>query len=610
MYYYVTKRGLSATCFGCLALLAVFFAMMSTGCASRAVRAQRSFESGKRYFEQQKFAEAAIEFQKSLKRNPQSWEPRYYLALSEVKLGQLQEGYRNLKAVVELQPSFVPAHLELAELFLLGGKTEEARKQVDAAQSLDPKDARAQALLARTYLLEKDFPRAIQEFEKAKQLAPSERKVWSETGLAEIGAKQYALAEKDFRHALELGPDDVENYRNLASILRVLGRPAEIEPLLRNAVNAHPKSLDFSFALADSYFQDGRLGNVEALFNQLKSRGAEFPDLNLQLGDFWMWRNDPGRAASEFEAQHARNPSPLVQKKLISAYLTLGRVADAERLNQGLMKKDPHDLEGRAFTGALAYFHSDFAAATEQLQAVLKDDPKSLFANYYLGLSWMALQKPEQAKSAFFDCIRGNDKFVYAYLRLGDLALGAKDWKSAVEYAKQSVEISPRLIDGYLLLAQAYMVNGDLSKAESIIKAGDKLPNMPPQFNEMAAQFYTLKKNDAAANAQYEQALARTSQPLPTLTRYADFLVEHGHASAAIERVNQWIAKTAPDPDYYELLANLYLRQKDFDNAEAACRKAFQLDPQRSVPHFGSERSFGSVAAREKPCSNTMKPSD
>ena len=589
MYHFV-KRNLSPSCLTSLSALALVLALMSTGCA-RASRAQRSFESGKRYFEQQKFAEAAIEFQKSLKRNPKSWEPRYYLALSEVKLGQLQDAYRNLTAIVDLQPSFVPAHLELADLFLLNGKTEEARQQVGAVQSLDPNDARAQAILARSYLLDKDFSRSVEEFEKAKQLAPRSALVWAQSGLAKIGTKQYGPAEKDFRRALELEPENPENYQNLANLLRITSRASEVEPILKHSVDTHPKSLEFSLVLADFYYREGRLNDINNLFAGLKSRAGDFPHLNQRLGDFWIWRNEVGWAAKEFEAEQATKPSLLVQKKLIGAYLTLGRIDDAERLNKELLNKEAYDIEGHAFEGALAYFHNHFNAATEELQMVLKEEPKSLLAKYYLGLSWMALQRPEQARSAFFDCVQLNEKFLQAYLRLGDLAVATKDWQSALEYANKAIEISPRLPDGHLLMAQAYMGRGDLAKAEPIIKAAEKVPNLSSQFHEIAAQFYTLKKDDAAASTQYEEALARTTQPLPTLVRYTDFLAERGHIPTAIERAKQWTAKN-PQPDYYELLARLFMREQKFEEAEAACRKAVELDPRRGVSHFWLGETF------------------
>ena len=586
MYQYLVKRSVSPACLVGRAMLALLFVVISTGCASRATRAQRSFEGGKRYFERQKFAEAAIEFQKSLKRNPESWESRYYLGLTQVKLGELREAYRNLNAAVELQPSFVPAHLELADLFVMGGKTEEARQQVSVAQSLDPKNARAQTVLARSYLVDKDFPRAVLEFEKAKQLSPGDALVWGQCGLAEIGTKQFALAEKDFRRALDLAPDDSENYRNLANLLRATSRSQEVEPFLRRSIEAHPKTLELNLMLADYFFQAGRQEDADRLLNNLQSRAEDFSNFNLQVGDFWMWKGEPGRAVKAFEAEHAKKADLLVQKKLISAYLALGRTNDAERLNMAVLKKDAHDLEGRAFNGALAYTRGDYSTATEQLQSVLKDDPQSLIASYYLGLSWIALDKPERAKSAFFDCVRLNDKFLQAYLRLGDLSLSAQDWQAALEYGKKAIEISPRLEDGYLLQAQAYMMKGDLNRAESILKPGEKSPDAPAGWHEALARLYSLKKNEIAATAQYEQALARSDEPLVTLTRYTDFLAQHGRGPAAIERVKQWVATNPPQASAYELLANISLREQDYAGAEAACRKALALEPQLPVPHF------------------------
>ena len=559
--------------------LVIVAVLLSGACHSNGkAAAQRYTESGMRYFDKNKFEEAALQFRNALKRDPQSWEARYHLALAELKLRHWRDAYEDLQTVTQIQPSFAPARLELGELLLSGNKIDEARAQVDAVQSNDPQNVRAQALLARVYLMQKDYPRAVAEYEKAKQLDPRDPALWAACGLAKISAKQPEQAEKDFRRALELGPDSAENYRNLANALQLLAETKEIEPLLRRAVETHPSSLEMNLILADYYYRAGRIADAEQFLGSLKSRAAEFPDLLFELGDFWMWRNEVARAVTEYEAERTKNPSLYLEKKLVSAYLTLGRTADAERLNQAILKKDSGDLEGRTFDGALAYLHHDFSAASEKLQAVLKDDPKSLMADYYLGLTWIALNKPEQAKAAFSECVRLNDQFTQAYAKLGELALAEKDWGVAAEYAKRTLQLNPQWIEGYLLLGQAYMTKGDLTTAGRIVEYARKLGSPPAELYELAAQLAASKHSDAAANAQLDQALARTTQPLEVLRRFAEFQVELGHTNVAIDRIKRWMQTTPPQPGAYEMLAQLYLEQRDFDSATAAATKALELD--------------------------------
>ena len=573
----------SRTC----AFLAVVVAMVLAGCAQDpAVAKARYYESGQKYLEEQKYQEAAIEFRNALKFDPRFAEAHFRLGLTQLKLRQWAEAYRSFNTVVELQPSLIPARIHLAELLLRMKKTTEARLELGELLADHPENPAGQALLAQTYLVENDYPQAIKEFGKAMELDPQNAFLWSARGLAEMGVNQFALAEKDFWKAIELDPSSSEGHRNLATLFRLTGRHHQVEPLLQRALEANPQSIELYLSLGDFYLGQGRLEEIESLFAPLRGRASDFPGLRRTLGDFWLWRNEAERAASEYEAALAEGRDPIIRKKLVSAYLTLGRLKEAEGLNQAILKKNPTDAQGRSFRGALSYLRGDYAGAARELQAVVKDDPLSPFGYYYLGLSWLGLNKPYLARQAFFECVRLQENFFHAYKKLAELALGEGDGKGGSEYARKLVELNPRSPDGYLLLAQAHMTEGDLRRAESVLRQVSRLPSQPVELHEVAARLYALQDRDAAAIAEYEKALARASHPFVILTRYANFHVARGRTHVAIERAKKWMEGRPAQAKHYELLARRYLQQRDFGSAVAAARKALELGPRRWGPHW------------------------
>lgn len=570
---------------GTIAGLCLSFTLATIGCSSQNTRAQHYFDSGKRYFDQQKYAEAAIEFQKSLKGNSQSWEPRFYLAVSEIKQGRMQDGYRDLDAVIEQQPSFVPARLDLAELLMASNRAE-SQMQIDQVLSLDANNARAYLLMAKFDMMDRKYADALAKCNKAIELGSESDQIWGTCGIAALGAKKSDLAENYFRHALSASSDSPANYRNLANALILQGRGQEAEPLVKRAAEKHPDNLDFQIVLADVYFRLGRTSDVDQLFSALEERSAKFPGLFLALGDFWTWHNDVSRGAKEYETANHKNHDLTAQKKLISAYLTLNRVADAKQLDDALLQQNPQDRDGIAFRGAVAVLRNDYSAGAQLLQNVLKSDPENLLANYYLGLAWMGLNQPGRAKSAFFACVKANENFLQAYLKLAELALQAGDGKAAAEYAKESVRLDPRVMNGYLLLAQADMANHNLADAEVILKKAEQLPNTSPEVDEVIGQLYFLKNDEAAANKYYRRAFDNSPQPVLTLSRYAEFETKRGDARKASEHAKEWIANVLPEPGYYEVLARLYVASHQLDAAEVACHKAMDLDSIRWYPHW------------------------
>ncbi len=570
-----------------LFVVAVLIGSLLSGCSRDPnVRKRKYLESGEQYFKKGKYAEAAIQYSSAIQVDPRFVEAHYRLGLAYVQLRRWREAYRAFNVAAELDASFIPARLELADLLLLSNQPKEAREQLDAVQALEPKNVRAQGLVGRMYLLAKDFPRAVEEFEKAKQLAPEDPSLWSACALAKLGAKQYALAEKDFLQAIQLAPSSAEAYRNLANLLRITGRGKEAEPLLQQALVKNPGSLDLHLTLADFYYQQGRLDEIDQLFAKMKARAGDFPNLQLGLGDFWMWHNEVARAAKEFEAVLAEAPNPLAQEKLISAYITLGRLEEAERLNQQILARNPKDEAGRSFRGALRHLRGDSAGAIQELRAVLKDDPSSLFANYYLGSALMAVGKWGEAEAAFLDCISYNENFMYAYEKLAQLRLNREDWDGGLAYARKVVALMPRRPNGYLLAAQAYVSKGQARRAEELLtQVAKKIAPDSGEVQELLATAYIGQGKIEAGVQEYEKVWAKTQDPIPSVNRFADALATRGQFEVAIRQVQELNA-SHPQAKYFETLARLYIGKGDLAAAEAACQRALSLDGSSWAAHL------------------------
>jgi tetratricopeptide (TPR) repeat protein len=464
-----------------IAALCLSGALATVGCASQSSRAQRDFDSGKRYFDQQKYAEASIKFQKSLKLNSGGRDAQYYLGISQFRLGDYVGAYHELQGVVDVSPAFLPARLDLADVFLAGNSPEKNREQVEAVQAVERDNPRAQLLLGRTYLAEKNAARAILEFRKAKELSPRDPSAWGLCAMAETAEKQYDAAEIDYRRALELDPDSAEAYINLSNLFGMTGRKGQVEPMLLAGKLRLPKAISLDLTLADYYYQQGRLEDIENLFAKRKTASVGSP-VALATGDFWLAHNQVARAIAEYEGERQQRPDEFVDKKLVSAYITVGKIADAERLNAPLLKKHPKDVDSRAFDGAIAYFKGDFEKASQELQLVLKDDPKSLMANYYLGLTWMALEQPDRARAAFLQRVTLNDQFFHAYLKLADLAARSGDWQTVAAYGKTLVRLDRRAVEGYLALGESYLGLRDLTNAKKVLHIVGTFPNIPAQF--------------------------------------------------------------------------------------------------------------------------------
>ncbi|HVB34728.1 MAG TPA: tetratricopeptide repeat protein [Patescibacteria group bacterium] len=555
------------------AFAAVLLALAGTGCQSNPQAAARAYvASGKKYIAQKKFSDAAIEFRNALQRDPKDWRARYLLARVENQMHLWRACYQDLKEVVNEQPSFAPARLDLAELYIAADQDDLAQHQIDRVRQLSAKNVRAELVQMKLYLTRGLLDRAGKQCDAIQKLAPDNDQVYALCGLAAVGQKRYAAAEQNFQHALGLDPGDTENYRNLSNVLDLEGKTAQAENLLASGIGKQPKSLDLELLLADLYVRHGRIDDVDRLFAGLRARQNQFPGLLVTLGNFWMWRNELGRAVAEYQAAEAAHPSELIEKNLASAYLTLHQVSEAQRFTGAVLRRDPQSADARALEGAIDYLKGDYSHASQLLQSARKDDPGSILPDFYLGMTWLATGQLDRAKQAFGDCIQKNGKFVEAYARLGQIALDSNDWRLGAAYAQKVLAINPGSVNGYLLLAQADMMEGDLKAAGQVIAAAEKVPQSPQAVEQVAIRYDIFRKDFAHADRQFAHLVSVSTKPFPLVAWYAEQLVSAGEVSRAIPQVRAWIAHSPQNPAANELLARLYFLEGDLGPAESSVR--------------------------------------
>jgi tetratricopeptide (TPR) repeat protein len=122
---------------------------------------RRSIQSAESFLNQQKFAEAAREYEAILKLQPGFQEAHFALGVCYTQLGKQDLAEAALKQYIRYQPRSAEAHAILGILQLEQRRLGEARKELTQALRLDPKQSEAQKALARLHLLEQNFIAAI-----------------------------------------------------------------------------------------------------------------------------------------------------------------------------------------------------------------------------------------------------------------------------------------------------------------------------------------------------------------------------------------------------------------------------------------------------------------
>src|SRR5690242_9286191 len=111
-------------------------------------RKQRFMAQGDRYAAQEKYAEAMITYGRALQLDPKSADVHYKIAKCHLKMFNWASAYRELQRTIELDPQNWSAHLDLGQLYLVGGKAADAKNEALTILRNSPKDVGSQILLA------------------------------------------------------------------------------------------------------------------------------------------------------------------------------------------------------------------------------------------------------------------------------------------------------------------------------------------------------------------------------------------------------------------------------------------------------------------------------
>lgn len=168
------------------------------------------------------------------------------LALFHTDLGETDKAEEAYRQAVAVEPEFVPARVNLAELLLQQNRPAEAEKEfrgaVDAAAGarMDHEEGVARDALARFLIRQKRYDEGIEELGRAVELMPGDARVRYFYGVAlnSTGHFDEALSHLEEAHRLE--PRQLEYLTGLATICRDAGKTDLALRYARRALDLQP----------------------------------------------------------------------------------------------------------------------------------------------------------------------------------------------------------------------------------------------------------------------------------------------------------------------------------------------------------------------------------
>lgn len=548
--------------------------------------------------------EAIDLYQHSLLVDPDNTEVMNSLASAYLAENQLDKGQKEFESVLALDPQNPEALAGLGYIKENQGHDDQAEQYYKRALEIDPKNENAEIYLGNLRIKQKRYDESKEIFRKLKAQDPKNPDIVR--GLEE--SKDYKQAIEEENKKYENLPKETKD--DLVDRLLALGKKdlqdnktSEATETLLKAHAIDPKRGDVKVQLAYAFMQNGDLAESRALFEEVLAENPEnFSDAMIGLGDIAYEEGNDAEAEWLFaQAKETSHNSTTSRLHLAKLKLGQGNYQAAQVEYEKVKEQNPDNVEAKK--GLLATQEAPHVERAKQLEEKKR------------------LQEAAHEYEALLDKSPCNVTYI---MKLADIYNRLDRPKEALELHKYAARLAPDDDDVLTALGYSYIENNDLNHAEDTFALVLKRsPSYTDALTGMGRVWF-LRKKYKLADEYYAKALAnRPDDEAARLflaemrvkqKRYAEgaelystLLQEHpknkeyirkreqayngrwidlakeleneGDTDGAISIYEGLIAANPTDTDYYLMLGDVYVNQKEDYAAIWVYLAALEIEP-------------------------------
>ena len=253
---------------------------------------------------------------------------------------------------------------------------------------------------------------------------PSNSQFQSNLGEALRQAGKIDDAISAFRNAIEINSDNFDANHSLAVLMARRGKMTEAIDLARRATELRPSNATAHVSFGDIL----RRNNNSAEAMKAAMRALEIvPDYEKALNLRGLLLREQGQyeeAISSFEAGLRTRPSSNANRLNLAVSLTaLGRYEEAIGVYEEYRRRAPKDPIAYIGLGQVHRLHGKFLASERRLIEGLKLFPLFRALHYELGLTFIAMERLEEAGEYLATAAKGDDALFDANIAYGKFLL-------------------------------------------------------------------------------------------------------------------------------------------------------------------------------------------
>ena len=354
-----------------------------SGCRiSPQARRDKYVAAGKQFLQEKDYGRAVLQFKNAAQAMPKDAEVYYQMGVAFSGAKDYGSAVRAFRKALEVNPKHVEAQLRLAQL--MAATNDEAL--LKDAQSrlkslLEGASATPEMLntLALTELKLGDAEGATQSLERLLTQAPGELDSSLLLAKAKLSRNDPKGAEAVLEKACNHAPKSADARRLLGEFYIYQQRMPAAEAQLRQALAIDSKNGLALMDLARLQLAGGRKQEAEQCFKQL----AALEGYKSVYAVFLFDEQRHDEAIREFDRLAKENPDDRqARTRLVVAYRLANRGAEADKTLEGVLKKNPKDVDALLQRGEVFIEKRDYARAEADLNQVLRLRPNAPEVHY------------------------------------------------------------------------------------------------------------------------------------------------------------------------------------------------------------------------------------
>ena len=419
-------------------------------------------------------------------------QPTYVPAAANLAQLDLQEknpqaARRRLEAILGKDKDNVQALLTLANLGpRLGATQKEQVEWLERARKASPGSVQTQLMLARFYARTGDAKKALEAAQQAQAISPDNLEVLDALGGIQIAAGEKEQALVTYRKLATLQPKSPAVLYRLAAAQAASADQAAAATTLKKALALKPDFIDAQAALTGLEIRAGHFPEAMKIAREVQNQAAKSALGFVLEGDVLMAEKKFAEAARAYETADAIGKSGLLTIKMHTAYAQAGKPEWAERRLAQWLKQSPDDAAVRLYAADVSLKSRKYQSAIEHYEWLLQKQPDNVLALNNLAWAYQqvkdarALETAERAYKLKPDSSAVADTLGGLLVEQGDITRGVDMLQKAIAAAPDAHEIRYHL-------AQAWLKAGDKVKArnelEGLLATDSKFPQRAEAMN-------------------------------------------------------------------------------------------------------------------------------